>query len=197
MVKTWLTADPHFGHAGVCRFLRADGTKLRPWDDVEEMDKAMVQLWNEHVNAEDRVYILGDLAMSKRGMDKVLPLLKGRLVLIKGNHDIFKLKDYTRYFDDIRAYHIVDGMIMSHIPIHEDSLARFGTNIHGHLHAGRVTKTIPGPLWHGDVKVLDERYFCVSVEHTGFAPITLDEVKKRILAQGGTVGFKTWKEAVS
>lgn len=33
MPSVWLVSDTHFGHAGVCRFLREDGTKLRPWDD--------------------------------------------------------------------------------------------------------------------------------------------------------------------
>jgi hypothetical protein len=31
-------------------------------------------------------------------------------------------------------------MIFSHIPIHEESLGRFGVNVHGHLHANRVMK---------------------------------------------------------
>ncbi|MGA1873758.1 MAG: hypothetical protein ACMUHY_08805, partial [Thermoplasmatota archaeon] len=44
-------------------------------------------------------------------------------VLIKGNHDIFKLTDYTKYFRDIRGYHVMNGLILSHIPISKDSLA--------------------------------------------------------------------------
>jgi calcineurin-like phosphoesterase family protein len=36
MRTTWLIADTHFGHLGVCKFLRNDGiTKLRPWDSPE------------------------------------------------------------------------------------------------------------------------------------------------------------------
>jgi hypothetical protein len=37
---------------------------------------------------------------------------------------------------------------------------------------------------------IDPRYFSVCVEHTDFAPILFEEVLKRIVEQGGTVGFK-------
>lgn len=191
-MNTWLIADPHFGHSGVCRFLREDGTKLRPFDDPETMDNVLVERWNERVSDQDRVYVLGDVAMNKRALVKVLPRLKGRLVLIKGNHDILKMKEYAAFFDDIRAYVVLDGMILSHIPIHEASLARFGTNIHGHLHANRVMQRVVryNPTQLASVNIIDPRYFCVSVEHTDYAPISFDEVKKRIISQGGTTGFK-------
>jgi calcineurin-like phosphoesterase family protein len=40
MPATFLVSDTHFGHTGVCRFTREDGvTKLRPWDDPDEMDE--------------------------------------------------------------------------------------------------------------------------------------------------------------
>lgn len=92
----------------------------------------------------------------------------------------FKLEEYTEYFKDIRAYHVLDGMIMSHIPLHPESLARFGTNIHGHLHSNKVML---------DGKE-DVRYHCVCVEHTDYQPIAFEEVKRLIVAKGGSVGFK-------
>ena len=40
MPSVFLYSDPHFGHQGVCKFLRNDGvTKLRPWDTAEESVK--------------------------------------------------------------------------------------------------------------------------------------------------------------
>ena len=56
MPSVFLVSDTHFGHAGVCRFTRNDGvTKLRPWDDVAEMDEAMIQAWNDRVKPNDKV----------------------------------------------------------------------------------------------------------------------------------------------
>ena len=82
--------------------------------------------------------------------------------------------------------------------MHVESLARFGTNIHGHLHYNRVKKTIsvektseydPRPFTVQE-EVIDPRYHCVCVEHTDYRPILFENVIKRIELEGGTVGFK-------
>jgi calcineurin-like phosphoesterase family protein len=197
MPASFLVSDTHFGHAGVCRFLRNDGTKLRPWDDPAEMDEEMVRRWNETVRPNDKVYHLGDVVINRKAL-VTLGRLNGDKVLIKGNHDIFKLEDYTKYFRDVRGYHVMNGMILSHIPVHESNLYRFGTNIHGHTHSNRVMKTIsvsetapydPRP-YTVQKEVIDARYHCVCVEQTDFRPILFEDVIKRIKEEGGTVGFK-------
>lgn len=179
MPATFLVSDTHFGHAGVCRFLRDDGSKLRPWDNPDEMDEAMVKAWNETVKPTDKVYHLGDVVINRRAL-KTLARLNGDKVLIRGNHDIFRDDEYRAYFRELRAYHVMNGMILSHIPIHEQSLGRFGVNIHGHLHANRV-------MTNGAV---DVRYHCVCVEQTDFRPILFDDVVKRIKEEGGEIGFR-------
>lgn len=192
MTTTFLTADTHFGHAGVCRFLRDDGTKLRPWDDPTAMDEAMIERWNQTVGPKDKVYVLGDVVINRHCLS-TLYRLNGDKVLIRGNHDIFHLGEYTRFFRDVRACHVLDGMIMTHIPVHEDSLARFGVNIHGHLHYRRVMKPRGIDVKTGKIlysNEIDPRYHCVSVEHTDYAPIALEVVKERILQEGGMIGFR-------
>jgi calcineurin-like phosphoesterase family protein len=184
MPSVFLVSDTHFGHMGVCKFTRNDGvTKLRPWDSPEEMDEAMIAKWNAKVKPTDKVYHLGDVVINRRALP-TLARLNGDKVLIRGNHDIFRDDEYRMYFRELRAYHVMNGMILSHIPIHSDSLGRFGTNIHGHLHANRVMAEV----W-GEYKV-DPRYHCVCVEQTDFAPILFEDVIKRIEAEGGSVGFK-------
>ena len=186
MPAVFLVSDTHFGHAGVCRFLRNDGvTKLRPWDTPEEMDEEMVKRWNERVRPNDKVYHLGDVVINRRALP-ILSRLNGDKVLIRGNHDIFKDEDYAPYFRSLRGYHVMNGMILSHIPIHEASLGRFGVNIHGHLHANRVMVDTHGRR----DPYIDTRYHCVCVEQTDFAPILFEDVVKRITAEGGSVGFK-------
>lgn len=192
MPSVWLVSDTHFGHAGVCRFTRSDGTKLRPWDDPAEMDEAMVAAWNARVKPNDKVYHLGDVVINRRCLP-TLARLNGDKVLIRGNHDIFKDDEYRQYFRELRAYHVMNGMILSHIPVHEASLGRFGVNIHGHLHASRVMKARgvdarTGGTLYGDE--IDTRYHCVCVEQTGYAPILFEDVIKRIEAEGGIVGFR-------
>jgi calcineurin-like phosphoesterase family protein len=188
MPSIFLVSDTHFGHAGVCRFTRADGcTPLRPWDSAEEMDEAMVAAWNERVRPNDKVYHLGDVVINRKALG-IMRRLNGDKVLIRGNHDIFPDKEYREHFRELRAYHVMNGMILSHIPIHSESLGRFGVNIHGHTHANRVM--LPG--FNGKITdVIDTRYHCVCVEQTpDFAPILFEDVLKRITDEGGTIGFR-------
>ena len=87
----------------------------------------------------------------------------------------------------------MNGLILSHIPVHEASLGRFGCNIHGHLHANRVMKARGVDARTGEILYSDEidpRYHNVSVEQTDFAPILFEDVIKRIEEEGGAVGFK-------
>jgi calcineurin-like phosphoesterase family protein len=187
MPSVFLVSDTHFGHAGVCRFTRNDGvTKLRPWDNADEMDEAMVKRWNERVRPNDKVYHLGDVVINRKALG-IMRRLNGDKVLIRGNHDIFRDTDYREHFRELRAYHVMNGMILSHIPIHSESLGRFGVNIHGHTHANRVM--LPG--FNGKITdIVDVRYHCVCVEQTDFAPILFEDVIKRIEAEGGEVGFR-------
>jgi calcineurin-like phosphoesterase family protein len=182
MANTFLIADTHFGHKNIVTFVTKDGTPVRPWDDVDEMDEALVDNWNQTVGPKDKVYLAGDVVINRRSLATV-GRLNGDKVLIKGNHDIFRLGEYQQYFRDVRAYHVWVklGIILSHVPVHPMELTRFGTNVHGHLHTNRVMN--------GDV--IDPRYLCVSAEHTDFRPISLEDVKARIVAQGGRLGQNT------
>ena len=174
MSKTWLVSDTHFGHAGVTKFTKADGSKLRPWDTVTEMDEAMIKLWNTKVEPKDRVWHLGDVVMNRKALP-ILDRLNGRKGLIMGNHDIFNTEDYMKYFDIVKGFHKLDEYALSHIPLHPESVGRWAKgNIHGHLHANNVMKK---PGWLGS-KNRDMRYICVCVEQTGFAPVDFDDIVK-------------------
>jgi len=159
----WVVSDTHFGHANMLNFRNKDGSKVRPFDTVEEMDETMIQRWNEVVKPNDRVYHLGDVVINRKFLP-TMDRLNGKKVLIKGNHDIFKLNDYTPYFEDIRAYQVWHDMIFSHIPLSVDSLERFKFNVHGHTHTNYM---------------MHPRYLCVCVEQTDFRPVHRDELRER------------------
>ena len=69
-----------------------------------------------------------------------------------------------KYFKDIRGTHQLDKFILSHIPIHPESLSRWRGNIHGHVH---------------DNTLQDDRYINVSVENINFTPIDFEEIRSR------------------
>lgn len=174
-MKTFLISDLHLGHSGVYRFTHQDtAQRIRPWaENSDEGDRILLERWNSVVDKNDRVYVLGDLAIARSSIKKIGEF-NGRKVLIKGNHDIFKLKDYAPYFDDIRGSHKLDNFILTHIPIHPESLARWTHgNIHGHLHTNRVMKK----TWYGKT-VEDRRYINVSVEQLDGYPIDFEIIRK-------------------
>lgn len=176
MSNTWFISDTHFGHANILTFKDNEGNLIRPFKSCEEMDETMVENWNKVVKPKDRVYHLGDVVMNRRCLP-ILNRLNGRKVLIKGNHDIFKLNDYTPYFEDIRAYKIYlkQGIICSHIPLHPDQFNhRFKTNVHGHLHQNLIMFNHKGSY------KPDETYINICVEHTNYTPVSFDEILEKI-----------------
>lgn len=156
--------------------------KLRPWDNTDEMDEALIENWNKVVTPEDEVYVLGDVTMNR----KALPTIgrcNGRKHLIKGNHDVCRIEEYLPYFYEISACRVLNGMILTHIPIHPSGLERFGVNVHGHLHAHKVETVYERYLGGDDsewIQIPDPRYICVSVEQIGFKPVLLDLIRNQI-----------------
>ncbi|MDE2097334.1 MAG: hypothetical protein KGL39_08835 [Patescibacteria group bacterium] len=177
LVRIFLIADLHFGHEGMCVFKRKDGNPLRPFKDAFEMDETLISNWNKTVAKEDKVYVLGDVCMKPKFLHLV-GACNGTKVLIKGNHDICKPSAYLNYFKDIRGSGQLGRCLLTHIPVHPGSMGRWTANIHGHLHDGRVGGDTPDP-----------RYFCVSVEHTNYAPILLDDVLKKIKEEQDAAGI--------
>lgn len=170
MTNIFVYSDPHYGHQATCTvFKKEDGSPLRPWETADEMNEALVERHNFVVRPNDKVYILGDLAMRKNHLHH-FGRLNGDKVLIKGNHDVYGCTEYRKYFRDIRGCHIIDNCILSHIPIHPQSMERWRLNVHGHLHSNEVMDDLRG--------VADPRYICVSVEQPwmNFTPIAWEEL---------------------
>lgn len=166
MTNRFFISDPHFGHTNICKFTDREGKQLRPFSTAEEMDETLIQNWNNKVNPNDRVYVLGDIAMKKVHISTI-SRCNGKKILIPGNHDIFEAKEYLKYFEDIRGVCVLPSRIgiLSHIPLHPDSVERFRVNIHGHLHSN----TIP-----------DHKYFSVCVEQINYTPIHYDEILAKL-----------------
>lgn len=136
------------------------------------MNEHIVDCHNSVVRPNDKVYFLGDVVMSTKSYSlDILKRMNGQKVLIKGNHDLCKMQAYLEHFKDVRGSHQFDGMILTHIPIHPESLARWGLNVHGHLHSNVVRMPLS--------QIPDRRYFNVSMERINYTPISLEEVKKQ------------------
>ena len=166
MYNIYFCSDHHFGHANLYeKFKLEDGSPARAFASADEADAAMIDRHNSVVKPNDRVYFVGDVCFHKKHLHKV-GFMNGRKVLIKGNHDLLDAKDYLLYFDDIRGVHQFKGIVITHIPVHEESLGRWGFNVHGHLHTNLVKKN----------NQPDPRYLNVSMEQINYTPIAFEEV---------------------
>ena len=131
-------SDTHFGHENVIRFSK------RPFSNVEEMDKRLIALWNSVVGKDDLIYILGDFTLSRR-MDVIKNLvnqLNGRKILIMGNHDIRKPKNYIECSFEVatrKPVMVEPGVILMHEPFNDAKLiAPNYIYFFGHVHANKT-----------------------------------------------------------
>ena len=97
-------SDMHFFHKNVTK--EGNNFDNRPFNSLAEMHQYMKEKWNSKITNGDTVYILGDIAM--RGTNEELialvAQLKGRKVLIKGNHDDVSDMRYKNIFEEIYDY---------------------------------------------------------------------------------------------
>lgn len=144
MQNIFFISDTHFSHEKAITFLNYDGSRMRPFNTWEEADELMIENWNKTIKPQDKVYHLGDVVLSKNKGDLILPRLNGTKILIKGNHDLHKPTWYLQYFKDIRACHNLHitgekyNFLLTHIPVHPNSKARFIRNLHGHIHGNII-----------------------------------------------------------
>lgn len=166
MSKVFIISDTHFGHSATFdTFKRKDGTPLRPFKSLDEMNQTFIDNWNSVVTDGDLVLHLGDVAFSGQAYDEIMPQLNGNKYLIRGNHDRFSEGRYRRFFKRVLGCYIRDRYAFTHVPIHDDCKARWKGNIHGHLHANKIN---------------DPFYFNASVEQINYTPIDFEVIKEQI-----------------
>lgn len=162
-MTVFFTADTHFGHANIINLCK------RPFTDVDEMDRVMIQRWNTVVKPIDTVWHLGDFAWHKP--DEYAKQLNGEKHLIIGNHDP-KRMDKMFGWHSINHYKElkVDGrnLVLFHYGMRVWNKCHHGAiHLYGHSHGNLA----------GDSQSLD-----VGVDAWMFQPITLDSIEKRLAA---------------
>lgn len=95
MTKNWVTSDLHFCHD------REFVWQARGFQNVEEMNEAIVERFNSVINSEDTLYILGDVMLNdnEKG-EELLSRINGKKIFIRGNHDTnLRVEIYKKYTD--------------------------------------------------------------------------------------------------
>ena len=156
MPNVYFISDLHFGHDRITSFRPDFGSCS------EEHDSILIDRINSKVGKRDKLYILGDIAFNKRGVEQFKRIQSRHVEAIWGNHcDIKRLAPLVEKWHAFKEY---KEFWLSHCPIHPNEL-RGRVNIHGHVH----NKTID-----------DERYISVCVEACNGYPLSIDEIRAKI-----------------
>ena len=165
MGQALFTSDTHFFHANIIQHCQ------RPYADVAEMNAALIQNWNAKVNDGDTVFHLGDFTFGgEENIAIILKQLRGRKILIRGNHDRPAWKMLVGGFHDVfEGFSMdIDGtkVQMRHVPPKDDAWKKTGALYHlcGHVHEKWARQ--------GDV-------INVGVDVSGYEPLTLPELLAR------------------
>ena len=160
MAEIFFIADTHFSDERIFRY------ENRPFKDVEEMNAKMIENWNNKVNEDDILYLIGDV-----GDETKISQLNGRKYLIKGNHDIKDNEEYRKCgFIEVYDMPIIldDFWILSHKPLYVNENIPYA-NIFGHVHNSPMYRTF------------SKQHYCVTVERINYSPISFEDIKREIM----------------
>jgi len=160
-MKTWFTADTHFGHASIIRYCD------RPFRNVDVMNKTLIRNWNSRVQPNDVVIFVGDFAFrEKANVSKYLDQLNGHITFIKGNHDHNNSLN-SRILSLVVEFPNKDLVYCVHDPA--DFSNSYRINIVGHVHKKWRVK-----------KVFNTFLVNVGVDVWNYAPVEINQILKVI-----------------
>ena len=180
----WITSDTHYHHKNICRgvtnWRTQDGkipvSSTRDFQDLDEMDAAIINNINSKVGQDDTLIHLGDVAFG--GFDKLEQFLD-RLIckniyLVLGNHD-HHIKNDRSFIKDrfmsVQNYLEVniddENFVLCHYPLQSwHGLNKGVIHLHGHVH-------LPENRKFGNGKRMD-----VGVDGNGMDPYNIDDIIK-------------------
>lgn len=189
-------ADCHFFHGAL-----NEKMDKRGFSSVEEMNGYMIQKWNDKVSSSDTVIVIGDFSLGKSAeTQELLNRLKGRICLIRGNHDRFlDAADFdSSRFEWIDSYReITDSqrkVVLCHYPIPfyngQYRLKKSGEPktymLYGHVHdtrdetlmrefAGRIRQTQYTPIHGEHTAVIPCNMINCFCKRSDYEPLSLTE----------------------
>lgn len=149
---------------------------MRGGDTIEQHDEWLLEQINSTVKKRDVLWLLGDLAFSREGLEKVSKIRCQKHIIL-GNHDVYPVANYLKLGTLRPGLWKYKGFWLSHAPIHKDEL-RGKPNIHGHVHSQSIKK-LGIDLTNPDqtTEVVDDDYINVCVEPLNGKPISIEEIR--------------------
>lgn len=170
MSNKQITSDPHFFHEKILTYPAMMRFRGGLFSTIEEMNEAIIDSFNKKADDKTESYILGDFCFGygKKGRERtaeVLNRLKGKIILIGGNHDHANTRDIFREMghevhDYVEVRDFENMICMSHYPFRVWNKSHYGSvMMHGHCHGTLqgATGRILDVGWDVHGKVLDLR----------------------------------------
>ena len=186
--RIFFTSDTHFNHANIIKYCN------RPFENVEEMNEALIKNWNSKVRPEDLVFHLGDFMLGNAAnFWYVRSRLNGQIILVMGNHDWGLIETMPGNFED--AFRDVYNELAININgqkmylNHKPFLCFDGSykekkptwQLFGHIHTQKDTPPTPGDRMRSSV--LFPTQYDVGVDNNDYTPVSFEEVNAIIANQ--------------
>lgn len=164
--NVYFWSDTHFSHQNIIKYSN------RPFEDKSHMNNVMLKNYFSTVKNEDLVVWGGDVSFGPvQDTTAMLANLPGKKVLILGNHDFdknhLKFRNYHVFDNNFMSnvFHLeikgrICNLLITHYPVDNNLLPSNTLNIHGHIHT----------------YLADKKNINISVEHTGYKPVLLQEI---------------------
>ncbi len=173
----WITADLHFCHNK--EFIYG----ARGFTSVDQMNETIIDNWNNLVNPEDEVYVLGDIMLedNMKGIECWNQLI-GNKHIILGNHDSFSRAKLYKQCPKTRVegyglpkQYKGNNFFLSHYPTitwnmdEGPSMSNKVINLCGHIHTkDRFCDFDKGLIYH------------VELDSHNMRPVTIESILKDI-----------------
>jgi len=165
----YFTSDFHLGHKNIIKYCD------RPFKDVEEMDKTIIERFFEKVEGGDTVFFLGDLTFSRNRAKDFFIKVKDRdinFTFIIGNHDK-QIKGVIQEY----CFAVIDNMILHN--------QRYGIKCYLSHYPCSVDVNPPYPdtmvFLHGHIHSRDTAMECfrkdIGVDNNDFYPYSIDNIE--------------------
>ena len=180
----FFTSDSHYGHSNIIWMCK------RPYTNVEEMNRKLIENWNNVVKPDDLVFHLGDFAFGGQPLWRsIREQLNGNIILINGNHDDRNLKNgckvlFDGVYDQVKFYIENRCIYLNHYPFlcyggsyrsEEDAVFQ----LFGHVHSGPNSTGLDNDR----LKMLFPYQYDVGVDNNNYTPVSWEQIKEIIHEQ--------------
>ena len=170
----YFISDTHFNHENIIKYCK------RPFKSIKEMNETLIKNWNSVVKNDDTIYHLGDLALGNLDdFKEIAQRLNGNKILIRGNHDKWKVKDYESLGFKVLKNPPIEleeyKLILSHTPRPDKEIKDGYINVHGHIH----NKVLNDLSYYPPESFDSKKHINISVDVTNFTPVSLDDIRKK------------------